>query len=100
MKYVCLGLDEYINGTVAKPPQIFYKFKDETGKVIRQDFYTDIRLQYTSLNLGLVTQIHARKIADYLCRESPWVLTGDPEVKLSLPTIPNLYDVIHYYDAH
>lgn len=96
MKYICLGLDEYVNGTATKPPQIFYKFKDETGLIIRQDFYTDIKKQYASLNLGLVTEKHARKIANYLCRQSPWELDVDSKMKLSLPLIPNLYDIIHY----
>lgn len=95
MKYICLGLDEYVNGSAAKPPQIFYKFKDETGLIIRQDFYTDIKKQYASLNLGLVTQIHAEKIGEYLCVQSPLELTGNPDVKLTLPLIPKLYDVIH-----
>ncbi len=95
MKYICLGLDEYVNGTAAKPPQIFYKFKDETGKVIRQDFFTDIKKQYASLNLGLVTEKHAEKIGEYLCTQSPLELTGNPDVKLTLPLIPKLYDVIH-----
>lgn len=96
MKYTCLGLDEYVRGTTTSAPQVILRFKDDTGRVWRQDFYEDIRMQFTSCRLGLVTEVDVGKIASYFCRESPVELTGNPEVKLTLPSIPNLYELVRY----
>ncbi len=99
MKYTCLGLKQpngYVRATAVNPPQIIYRFKDETGQTILQDFYTDIKKQYSSLNLGLVTEVQATKIGNYLSRQGPMDLCLDSHGNLILPVIPNLYDIIHY----
>lgn len=96
MKYKYLCFDGYVKGTADKPPQVFYKFKDETGKEIRQDFYSEIKKQFVSMNLGLVTEINAKKIGRYLSMNSPMDLSLDSKGKLTLPVIYNLYDIIHY----